>query len=244
MMNYLMNRQDFVDFANLCFAEFGDRVKFWITFSGPWSLAYSGYGAGTIVPGRGLSSRAVATFASRHLLPPDLTFCRPYRTRIHRAASGDPGTEPYLVGHHQLLARAAAVKLYRENYQSTQNGKIGIILQQIWPVPLTDTEEDRAAAQRSIDFMLGWFMDPLYYGDYPDSMKDFLGSRLPTFTSEESQMVKGSYDFIALNYYTATYVRDAPEAANGPPSVITDPRVEYETERDGVPIGEQASPSI
>ncbi|KAK3029930.1 hypothetical protein RJ639_038158 [Escallonia herrerae] len=48
-------------------------------------------------------------------------------------------------------------------------------------------------------------------------------------------MVKGSYDFIALNYYTATYVRDAPEAANGPPSVITDPRVEYESKFKKLP---------
>ncbi|KAK2995715.1 LOW QUALITY PROTEIN: hypothetical protein RJ640_020181, partial [Escallonia rubra] len=64
-------------------------------------------------------------------------------------------------------------------------------------------------------------------------MKDFVGYRLPSFKDEESQMVRGSYDFIALNYYTATYVRDAPEAANGPPSVVTDPRVAYETERDG-----------
>ncbi|KAK2991152.1 hypothetical protein RJ640_024694, partial [Escallonia rubra] len=64
-------------------------------------------------------------------------------------------------------------------------------------------------------------------------MKDFIGSRLPAFTDEESQMVKGSYDFIALNYYTAAYVRDAPEAADGPPSVVTDPRIAYEIERDG-----------
>ncbi|KAK2975113.1 hypothetical protein RJ640_000373 [Escallonia rubra] len=221
--------KDFVDFANLCFAEFGDRVKLWITFCGPWSLAYTGYGTGTIAPGRGLSSGDLEDLATRHRLPPDFTLCRPYRTRIHHDALGDPGTEPYTVAHHQLLAHAAVVKLYRKNYQSTQKGKIGIILQQIWPVALTDTEEDRAAVQRSIDYMLGWFMDPLYKGDYPDSMKDFLGCRLPTFTSEESQTVKGSYDFIALNYYTASYVRDEPEAANGPPSVVTDPRVGYES---------------
>ncbi|KAK2969694.1 hypothetical protein RJ640_000578 [Escallonia rubra] len=222
--------KDFVDFANLCFAEFGDRVKLWITFCGPWSLAYTGYGTGTIAPGRGVSSSAVEDLATRHRLPPDFTLCRPYRTRIHHDALGDPGTEPYTVAHHQLLAHAAVVKLYRKNYQSTQKGKIGIILQQIWPVALTDTEKDRAAAQRNIDYMLGWFMDPLYKGDYPDSMKDFLGCRLPTFTSEESQTVKGSYDFIALNYYTASYVRDAPEdGANEPPSVVTDPRTAYES---------------
>ncbi|CAJ0934882.1 unnamed protein product, partial [Ranitomeya imitator] len=26
----------FNDYANLCFEKFGDRVKYWITFSNPW----------------------------------------------------------------------------------------------------------------------------------------------------------------------------------------------------------------
>ncbi|KAG8389059.1 hypothetical protein BUALT_Bualt02G0189900 [Buddleja alternifolia] len=30
---------------------------------------------------------------------------------------GDSGVEPYLVAHHQLLAHAAAVKIYKEKYQ-------------------------------------------------------------------------------------------------------------------------------
>ncbi|KAK3000768.1 hypothetical protein RJ639_021902, partial [Escallonia herrerae] len=189
--------KDFVDYANLCFTEFGDRVRYWITFCGPWSLAYTGYGTGTIAPGRGASSSTVETFAARSLLPPDLTFCQPYRTRIHRDASGDPGTEPYLVAHHQLLAHAAVVKLYRDNYQ---------------------VHEARSLLTK-----------PVAFGEqYLYSMKDFIGSRLRPFTDEESLMVKGSYDFIALNYYTASYVRDAPEVADGPPSVVTDPRIAFE----------------
>ena len=31
--------------------------------------------------------------------------------------AGNSGTEPYLVTHHQLLAHAAAVRLYKDNYQ-------------------------------------------------------------------------------------------------------------------------------
>jgi beta-glucosidase/6-phospho-beta-glucosidase/beta-galactosidase len=34
----------------------------------------------------------------------------------------------YVVGHTQLLAHAAAVKVYREKYQEEQGGKIGIVL--------------------------------------------------------------------------------------------------------------------
>lgn len=36
----------------------------------------------------------------------------------------------------------------------------------------------------------------------------FPESRLPKFTEEEKMMLKGSADFLGLNYYTAAYVRN------------------------------------
>lgn len=43
-----------------------------------------------------------------------------------------------------------------------------------------------------MDFAVGWFADPIYLGYYPQSMKERLGERLPTFTEEEMELVKGS----------------------------------------------------
>jgi beta-glucosidase len=43
-----------------------------------------------------------------------------------------------------------------------------------------------------MDFAVGWFADPLYLGSYPQSMKDILGDRLPTFTDDELAMLKDS----------------------------------------------------
>ena len=54
---------------------------------------------------------------------------------------------------------------------------------------------------RTLDFWYGWFLNPLVYGSYPQSMIDTLGSRLPVFTEAQVEMVKGSLDFVALNYY-------------------------------------------
>ncbi|XAR48159.1 Beta-glucosidase [Bertholletia excelsa] len=34
-----------------------------------------------------------------------------------------------------------------------------------------------------------------------------VGERLPKFTKEEQKMVKGSYDFVGVNYYTSRYVQ-------------------------------------
>jgi beta-glucosidase len=46
------------------------------------------------------------------------------------------------------------------------------------------------------------------YGDYPDVMKRNAGTRLPTFTDFESNQVKGSIDFLGVNYYLTVYVKD------------------------------------
>lgn len=49
------------------------------------------------------------------------------------------------------------------------------------------------------------FLDPITYGDYPASMRAMVGRRLPKFTAEESKLVKGSMDFLGVNYYTTYY---------------------------------------
>lgn len=55
-------------------------------------------------------------------------------------------------------------------------------------------------------------MDPIIYGDYPLSMRNIVGQRLPKFTKEQSEMIKGSFDFIGINYYTAQYAANIPVA--------------------------------
>lgn len=57
-------------------------------------------------------------------------------------------------------------------------------------------------------------MDPLINGDYPHSMRSIVKNRLPKFTKEESILVKGSLDFIGINYYTTNYAAYAPDHNN------------------------------
>jgi len=55
-------------------------------------------------------------------------------------------------------------------------------------------------------------MNPFTFGDYPDIMKKNAGPRLPSFTQKESNLVKGSIDFIGLNFYYSFYVRNNPSS--------------------------------
>jgi beta-glucosidase len=110
--------------------------------------------------------------------------------------------EPYRVGHNLLLAHAAAVEVYREKYQHRQNGYIGIANNCDWREPASASQRDHAAAQRALEFFLGWFADPIYKGRYPESMVSRLGERLPKFTAEQVEGLKNSTDFFGLNHYT------------------------------------------
>ncbi len=122
---------------------------------------------------------------------------------------------PYIAGHHLILAHAKAVQVYREKYQPTQKGKIGITNNCDWREPLSESTKDSEAAQRALEFFLAWFADPIYKGDYPRVMKDRLGNRLPSFTQEEKQMIKGSSDFFGLNHYTTMMAAAATEKDTG-----------------------------
>ncbi|EJU02252.1 glycoside hydrolase family 1 protein [Dacryopinax primogenitus] len=168
---------DFVNYAEVCFKAFGDRVKHWLTINEPWCVAVLGYCVGIHAPGR---------CSDRNKSP----------------EGGDSATEPWIVAHHEILAHAQAVKIYRDKYKPAQGGEIGITLNGDWCMPYDDSPENVKAAQDALDTAIGWFADPIYRGFYPESMKKMLGSRLPTFTEEEWALVHGSSDFYGMNTYT------------------------------------------
>ncbi|XP_057544424.1 cyanidin 3-O-glucoside 5-O-glucosyltransferase (acyl-glucose)-like [Amaranthus tricolor] len=121
---------------------------------------------------------------------------------------------PYIAAHNLLLGHASVVNLYRQKFQEKQNGSIGLNQHARWFLPATNTKRDIMACERASMFVNDWFTHPIVYGDYPNKMKLYLGTKLPSFTKEESKLVKGSFDFIAINCYTASIVEDDPQASS------------------------------
>lgn len=53
--------------------------------------------------------------------------------------------------------------MYRQKYQKEQGGSIGIVLSTQYKEPLCDTNPaDVAAAERNLQFYLGWFAAPIF----------------------------------------------------------------------------------
>lgn len=84
---------------------------------------------------------------------------------------------------------------------------IGITLNTDWQVPKnSNNEEDLQASDRAINFMFGWFLNPVMKGDYPGVMKDqvdrksraqgYNESRLPEFSAAERDYIKGTFHWI------------------------------------------------
>ncbi|PIA29605.1 hypothetical protein AQUCO_05800026v1 [Aquilegia coerulea] len=143
-----------------------------------------------------------------------ITNNEPLQTAVNGYAIGifAPGrsehslTEPYLAAHHQLLAHAAAVSVYREKFKAQQGGEVGLVVDCEWAEAFSDKMEDKIAAERRLDFQLGWFLDPIFYGDYPEVMRERLGDRLPKFSDEEKKLLRNSVDFVGLNHYTTRFI--------------------------------------
>jgi beta-glucosidase len=67
--------------------------------------------------------------------------------------------------------------------------------------------QDHQAVDISLAFQYAWLADPQVFGRYPPEMTSRVtGGRLPTFNETESQIMKGSFDFLGVNYYTTYYV--------------------------------------
>lgn len=127
---------------------------------------------------------------------------------------GNLAVEPYLVSHHELLlAHATAVKLYREKYQVVFFPVIRILFGTCVHIYECVFDNWKRAIRLT---------EPITSGHYPCSMRAIVGNRLPKFTKEQSLMLKGSFDFLRVNYYKANYARAVPPAKAQQTSDMTD----------------------
>ncbi|XP_047004240.1 myrosinase 1-like [Schistocerca americana] len=180
----------FVEYARVLFDNFGDRVKWWITFNEPEA------------------------------------FVRGYANEGWAPSQPAPGIGDYLAAHTLLKAHGRVYRLYDQQYRAAQNGSVGITLNIQGSEPLTNSTEDIEAAERYQQFEAGLYAHPIFSqeGDYPAVMRERVDanseeegrprSRLPSFTQEEVEYIRGSADFFGLNHYRTYYVVNGANATS------------------------------
>ncbi|KAG6451638.1 hypothetical protein O3G_MSEX007263 [Manduca sexta] len=172
----------FLDYARTVFSLYGDRVKTWITINEPLVMCEMSYNDGSMAPG---------------IISPEV------------------GT--YLCNKHTLLAHAKAWRLYDNEFRHKYHGEISLVNHMFWYEAVMSGEEE--ITELAQENSAGRYSHPIFSkeGGWPSSIVDALAlnskrqgypkSNFPSLTKEEIELMKGTYDFYAMNHYTSRQVR-------------------------------------
>ncbi|XP_038218664.1 myrosinase 1-like [Zerene cesonia] len=170
-------------YSRVAYTLFGDRVKTWSTFNEPLAICDVAYEGGKLAPG-----------------------------------IASPETGIYLCAKNLMIAHATSYRIYNEEFRAKYNGKVGIVNHHVWFTPYSSEYEELTHLTRDLGFL---YSHPIYSetGGWPPSVEAFVASksekegystsRLPKFTAEEIEFVKGTADYYGFNYYTSRLVREA-----------------------------------
>ncbi|MEM1331516.1 MAG: GH1 family beta-glucosidase [Planctomycetota bacterium] len=196
-----LNREiadDFGEYVRNVVGRLGDRVSHWMTINEPQCFIGWGLGDASDAPNAGM------TFA-----------------------------EKLLWNHNVLLAHGEACDAIRE--VSTLAPKVGWAPVAVTTIPDSDSEADVEAARR---LTLGcqpnstwnntWYMDPVFFGRYPEEGLRAFGNDVPRFPDSDMERICKPQDFMGINIYQAERVRagaDGHEMVPPPPGA---PRTNFD----------------
>ncbi|XP_061648558.1 lactase/phlorizin hydrolase-like isoform X2 [Phyllopteryx taeniolatus] len=195
----------FADFSDFCFSTFGDRVKFWMTFNQPYTIAWSGYGLGQIPPN--VRKPGSAPYRVAHnLIKAHAKAYHIYDEKYRKSQGGQVSlalnsdwVEPKDV---RVLREVAAA-------DRAMQFQLGWFAHPI--------------------FKNGDYPDAMKWQvGNKSELQGLAESRLPKFTEEERKYIRGTADVFCLNHFTTKTVSHATAR-------LTPPSYEYDrdlTERE------------
>ncbi|KAJ8710353.1 hypothetical protein PYW07_009719 [Mythimna separata] len=173
----------FAEYARVVYSLYGDRVKTWITINEPFLDCDWYYGQGVLNP------------------------------------VWEDFVGPYICNKNLLLAHAKAYHVYDQEFRYKYNGKVSIANQLVWLLPNSNSTEDLEVTEAARQFLTGRYTHAIFSkeGGWPSVVEETVAkvskeqgyeeSRLPAFTQEEIDLIRGTFDYFALNLYTSRLVR-------------------------------------
>ncbi|HEY7517192.1 MAG TPA: GH1 family beta-glucosidase [Methylomirabilota bacterium] len=111
--------------------------------------------------------------------------------------------EAPIASHHLLRAHAEAVKAYRAEGRH----RVGIVVNLEPKYAASDSPDDRAATARADAYMNRQYLDPLFFGRYPDELREIFGEAWPEWPADDVAQIRQPIDFLGVNYYTRNVTR-------------------------------------
>ena len=159
-----------------------------------------------------------------------LTHNEPWCASVLGYAQGEhaPGKKSWpdalVAAHHILLSHGRAVPVLRSNVRGAQ---VGLAINTSPCEPASPSRADRDAARQFDGELNRWFLDPLYYGRYPQDVVEAheragrLTRGLPFVQPGDLEVISIPTDFLGINYYTRAVVRaeGIPEEENEPRTI-------------------------
>ena len=171
----------FYEYASIVARHFSDRVKYFFTLNEPQCTVGLGYQTGEHAPGLKVG---------------------PY--------------DYFQIWHNVLLAHGRGVDALREH--SVKPVKVGIAPCGALYLPASEKPEDIKAANwatfhlmgdqiSDVSWDVGFCMDPVFLGQYPEDVLQKFGPYFPKFTDQDMDQIKRPLDFYGQNMYNAVPVR-------------------------------------
>ncbi|CAH2097443.1 unnamed protein product [Euphydryas editha] len=174
----------FGNYARIVYSLYADRVKTWLTINEANVVCDIAYNIGAYAP-----------------------------------AIKEPDYAPYICNKHIMLAHARAYRIFDQEFRHKHSGRVSLANNLMWIEPSSPKYEKLAELAR--ENMGGRYTHPILSknGGWPPAYEKAMlkysleqgetESRLPHFTKEEQEYVKGTADFYGFNYYTTNMIRPA-----------------------------------
>jgi beta-glucosidase len=114
--------------------------------------------------------------------------------------------EAPIATHNLLRAHGAAVQAYRAEAKE----KIGLVVNLEPKVSATDRPEDLEATRRADAYMNRQYLDPVFFGTYPEELATIFGEAWPAHADGDMALIRQPLDFLGINYYTRGVTKHDP----------------------------------
>lgn len=135
--------------------------------------------------------------------------------------------EAPIATHNLMRAHGLGVQAYRAEAPAGA-GRVGLVVNLEPKDAATDSEADAAAVRRADAYMNRQYLDPVFFGRYPDELRELFGEAWPEWPDADFATIRAPIDFLGVNYYTRAVTADAP--AGAPPlrvAAVRQPRHAY-----------------